>query len=323
MSVNPINYPKEISYHQNSQEKAVRLYSEFDYNPDWCSFSALKKIPKDDIEILFNKVQIQQGFVGKACDKIKNKLNLKNSSNNVKKTIEEYKNGLISSDDAKKAVDSYITSHKKVLDFFADWGSTLAGVSAFAILSATASISPTSAILFAGCAGSIFKVLFKKFDSKTGNRNYNTYGYDSVTGFINGMLSPVVNGISNFAVKKFAGKLGIKVAIKPIKSVLRVSNEMWDKIITAPKLKPEGKLFQKLVLFAASSLTRSVSKFGLSQVMREIAFKLESSKLNSMNYKTAVFKRSFFTNEEIELLNKKYDNTHKTMTNDVYNTEQK
>lgn len=324
MSVNPINYPKEISYHQNSQEKAVQLYSKFDYNPDWCSFSALKKIPKDDIEILFNKVMAQQGFVGKTCDKIKNKFHFKNSSDNVKKVIEEYKSGLVSSEDAKKAVDSYITSHKKVLDFFADWGSAVAGVLTFSVLSATAPIPALAAMMFAGAGGSAFKVLFKKTDSKSANRNYNTYGYDMITGFINGMLSPLVNGISNTATKHLAKKFGVKAIAKPVKTVLDVSdNTIIDKLLIAPKLKLEGKLLKKLPVLAASNIARILSKLGLSTIMREIAFKLEASKLNSMNYKTAVFKKSFFTNEEIELLNKKYEQTHKSITNDVYNTEEK
>lgn len=127
---------------------------------------------------------------------------MKNGLKSVNKTIEAYKKGLVSEEEALNSVSKYVKGQTKVLDFVADWGAMIVGAGAFALTLPLFAAGVPAALGCAALAGGISKVGAKFIDAKTGNRKYNTLNYDMVTDAINGVLIPLVNGIGNAVVKR-------------------------------------------------------------------------------------------------------------------------
>lgn len=226
------------------------------------------------IERQFKAIQKKQGVVGKCWDFIKNKLNMKNSSNSVNKTIEAYKKGLISEAEALNSVNKYIKGQTKALDFVADWGSTIVGAGVFALTMPLFASGVPAALGCAALAGGIFKMGAKFIDAKTSNRKYNTAPYDIITGGINGILSPLVNGIGNAVVKTTAKKLGLNVIGKGVQQTL--STKSLTNIIqyfsTYPKQVIQGSFINKIIPFLSGKLIRGLSKLSLAIILREMTF---------------------------------------------------
>lgn len=304
-----------------SSNKTVRLYGQFGYARDWYVSSVNKSDNINEIEEKFNKVVSQQGLVGKCCDFVKNKFHLKYGSDDVSEKIKLYNQGQISKEEAQKALSGYINGHKKVLDFFADWGSTAIGAGAFALATTFLPVTLPAGLAIAALTGGAFKCCAKLIDASTGDRPYKTAGYDFITGAINGVLSPIVNGIGNIATKHGAKLLGVNVATKDVKRNF-VSVEKYallERVLLYPKQILEGKFFKRLAVFASGKAFRGISKFGFALLMREAAFSVLSGK--NLKGENSILKGFMvFSNEEMELLKDKLDASTIDISNDVYDT---
>ena len=294
------------------------------------SFSPLKNANKTEFELQFEAVQQKQGFIGKNWDAIKNKFNLKNSSNSINKKIDDYKKGLITEEEITNSVKKYIKGQTQALDFIADWGSTIAGASVFAISLPLVASSVSGALCCAAIAGGIFKTSVKYADAKSGDRKYNTGTYDLVTGGINGLLSPIVNGIGSAISQATAKGTGAIAARKTITKIINSRN--FDEIVRFFALYNK-KMIQEPIKNTLSSVLlgksiKTVSKFGLAFILRELTFLYFKTMDKKSTYSTSMNAILKFTGIENDpRVKEKYEKSldKKTkeadLSNDVYNTK--
>ena len=228
-----------------------------------------------DLVLYFNTIKSKQGIVGKSWDYIKNKLNMKNSSNSVEIDIKKYENQEIPKEQLQQSIDKYTKGQTKALDFVADWGTVLVSAAAFSIALPLCTSGLPAALGVAAISGGFTKMGVKYIDAKTGNRKYNTSLYDSTTGAINGLLSPIVDGLGNSATKCIAKKFGIKTICKNSKAQLlsKYAKNLTEKIILCPKQKLVGNNIQKGISALSGKGIKSSTKFALSLGLREITFK--------------------------------------------------
>lgn len=237
--------------------------------------STTKNNEQNKIEIQFSAIQEKQGIIGKSWDFIKNTLHLKNSSNSVKQKIDDYKKGLISEEDVLNSIDKYIKGQTKILDFVADWGSTIAGAVVFSLTLPLFAAGVPAALGCAALAGGLFKIGAKKLDAITGNRQYNTCFYDMVTGGVNGLLSPIANGIGKAITQATAKGAGATAAKEAISKLFRTS-ELDDiiKFFALYTKNPiQGEVNKTIASSVIGQIVKTVSKFGLSLSLREAIFK--------------------------------------------------
>lgn len=284
-----------------------------------------------ELEGKFLEIKSKQGLVGKVWDGIKNKLNMKYASNQVADVVKCYKMGLVNEETALKAVNKYANGQKKALDFVADWGSMLVGAAAFAVSLPLFASGLPAALGCAALGGALFKTSAKFIDAKTGNREYKTAPYDIVTGAINGLLSPIVNGVGNAVIKNAAGKLGIKAVAKTASSAKGLLTpftnfgEIISHFALYPKQALEGNLLKKGAAYIAGKTVRGITKYTLALGLRELAFDVFSKDAVSLSGMKMV--RSpltiFMSPDAKEELEEKAKASEIDFSNDVYGVESK
>ncbi len=177
-----------------------------------------------ELENELASIQEEQGFIGKAWNGIKSIFG--GGSSKVEKNIEKYKNGEISFDEAKESIEKYQAGQKMSVDVVGDIGSGILAVGAFglaigsAVVTGGASLPIALGIATAAGAGS--KIAIKASDAAVGKREYSAkdLGYDAATGAINGLLSPVTNGVGASVTKTVGTKLGLTVVKEGTEEVI-------------------------------------------------------------------------------------------------------
>lgn len=247
------------------------------YNPflnklraDIAEFSNVTQI--NALEAQFTDIYNKQGAVGKVWDFIKNKLGMKNSSLGVKRTIGLYKNGKATENETIDAINKYAKGQQKALDFVADWGSTVIGAGVFA-LAMSFGVGIPVALGGAALGGAIFKTGTKKTDARSAGREYKTLPYDIVTGAINGLLSPLVNGIGNFVVKNAAVRMGLQNITNGAGGfVCNGIEDVIKYIALLPKQKLQGNIVKRFIAFGLGKTVRGIAKLGGAFALRQYVF---------------------------------------------------
>lgn len=259
-----------LNFVGNDNTKFDTVYDPFlsDIKLDCVEFSSANP----EIEEKYDDILNKQGLVGKVWDFAKNTFGSKMGSKAVSKKIELYKQGLISEDEIVDLVNKYAKGQQKALDFVADWGATVIGAGAFALAVPLGAGVP----LALGCAalgGALFKTGTKKLDAYSAGREYKTAPYDIATGAISGLLSPIVNGIGNAAVKTVAGKLGLQNVTKGVGSLIyRDFGDAIKYFALFPKQELQGAVAKRLAAWGAGKAVRGVAKFGGALALREYVF---------------------------------------------------
>lgn len=154
----------------------------------------------------------------------------------------------------------------------ADWGATVIGAGAFALAIPLGAGVP----LALGCAavgGALFKAGAKKLDAYSAGREYKTAPYDIATGAISGLLSPIVNGIGNAAVRTIAGKIGLQNVTKGAGSLIyRNFGDAIKYFALLPKQELQGTAVKRLAAWGAGKTVRGIAKFGGALALREYVF---------------------------------------------------
>jgi len=207
---------------------------------------------KDETQTLYDEfleIKEQQGLIGKAWDGIKNLLHLKNSSNNVENVIKQAQNGEITTDEAKERLNGYKEGQKMCVDVTGDIVSGIAAVGAAALAPVTGGAS----LLVAAGAGAVVKTAIKAGDSAISGREYKLtdFGYDIITGSINGVMAPLSNAIGGAAGTGVAKALGLEAVETCAKTAVKEAGEEGVKQV--------GKSF----------LTKLLAKQGANYIAKE------------------------------------------------------
>ena len=259
-----------LNFVGNDNAKFDTVYDPFltDIKLDSVEFSSVNP----EIEEKYADILNKQGLVGKVWDFAKNTLGNKMGSKAISKKIELYKQGLISEDEIVNLVNKYAKGQQKALDFVADWGATVIGAGAFALAIPLGAGVP----LALGCAavgGALFKARTKKLDAYSAGREYKTAPYDIATGAISGLLSPIVNGIGNAAVRTIAGKIGLQNVTKGAGSLIyRNFGDAIKYFALLPKQELQGTAVKRLAAWGAGKTVRGIAKFGGALALREYVF---------------------------------------------------
>ena len=146
------------------------------------------------LETQFETVQKEQGILGKAWDGIKNFFHIGLSSNDVKETIEQYKNGEISYEDVQSTIESFDKKQEGAVNIIANaaTGLTTAGIAV-----ATGGIG---ALAVGAAIGGATKAGLKTLDRATNNiegdaLDAKQIAKDGLTGAIDGAISTVTAGM--------------------------------------------------------------------------------------------------------------------------------
>jgi len=288
-------------------------------------------IQKNELEQKFDLIQSKQGIVGKVWDGIKNTLKMNNSSDSVKNVIEAYKKNEISYESAQKTLDKFASGQQKALDFVADWGSTVIGAGAFALSLPLCAGCVPAALGVAAFGGAAFKVITKKLDANSNGREYKSMPFDIVTGAINGLLSPLANGVGNIVIKKIAGKLGLKTVAKTaLKGTLSANAGSFEKILlniaTAPKQKIQGTILSKILPYSIGRGIKSCFKLGVAFGLRELTFKSFNSdsllKTNAvMGLPMKILEKDPKFQDKLPEFQDKFKTSKTDFSNDMYGLE--
>lgn len=164
----------------------------------------------EELKNRLSSVKKEQGLIGKAWDGIKNLVGLGAGSNKAEKAIEQYENGEISYEEAQAAITKYEDGQNMSVDVVGDIISGIVSVGAVAFAPFTGGAS----LLVGAAAGAVTKVAVKGADSLIGGRDYNLkdFGYDIITGSINGLMAPVTNAIGGVVGTGVAKACGLNVA---------------------------------------------------------------------------------------------------------------
>lgn len=290
-----------------------KVFAEFcaDCRTEKVDFSGKNEIT--EIEEKFIKLKSEQGFIEKIWDGIKNKINHKNSSKSVEKTLAEYKNGKISEQEVKNKIKDYIGSQTKSLDFASDVGATFIGGAAFSFAVSALTLTCPQALAVAALSGGLFKCITKFIDAKTGGRKYKTAPYDLVTGAVNGLLSPIVNGIGNVSAKKFSSSIGVKSVPKIIKEIT-ASSKSIENIVLYPKPKLQGSIPKIALSKIFGKSLKGITKLGLAFGLREITFKAFGQ---DNIYKDILIESSILSPE----ISDKLSHTEIDFSNEIFDTK--
>ena len=179
---------------------------EFDYYEN----SVSEDNSSEELRNQLSSIKDEQGLIGKAWDGIKNLVGLGAGSNKAEKAIEQYENGEISYEEAEKAITKYEDGQNMSVDVVGDIISGIVSVGAVAFAPFTGGAS----LLVGAAVGAATKVAVKGADSLIGGRDYNLkdFGYDLITGSINGLMAPVTNAIGGVAGTGVAKACGLNVA---------------------------------------------------------------------------------------------------------------
>lgn len=210
-----------------------------------------------------NKTKEEQGLIGKAWDGIKNLFGMKAGSDNVEKTIEKLENGEISQEEAQEVLTKYQDGQKMCVDVVGDMVSGIVAVGC----TAAAPFTGGASLLVAAGAGAAVKVTIKGVDCAVGGRDYKLkdFGYDLITGSINGAMAPITNalgGVVGTGVAKVCGLNAGKVIVK----------ETGEKVIEE-SVKQAGKSFLSNLLAKQGTeyIAKEGTKVGLKTTLATIA----------------------------------------------------
>ena len=210
-----------------------------------------------------NKTKEEQGLIGKAWDGIKNLFGMKAGSDNVEKTIEKLENGEISQEEAQEVLTKYQDGQKMCVDVVGDMVSGIVAVGC----AAAAPFTGGASLLVAAGAGAAVKVTIKRVDCAVGGRDYKLkdFGYDLITGSINGAMAPLTNalgGVVGTGIAKACGLNAGKVIVK----------ETGEKVIEQ-SVKQTGKSFLGNLLAKQGTeyVTKEGAKAGLKTTFATIA----------------------------------------------------
>ncbi len=274
--------------------------------------------PNPEIEEKYDDVLDKQGIVGKVWDFTKNCFGSKMGSKAVTKKLELYKKGLISEDEIIDTVNKFAKGQQKALDFVADWGSTIVGAGAFALALPIVGSCVPIALGCAALSGALFKAGTKKFDAYSAGRNYKSGPYDLATGAINGLLSPIVNGVGNATVKAVAGKIGLKNVTKAAaKFSCNGFCDLIQSLALYPKQALEGNAVKRLAAWGTGKAFRGITKFGGAFALRQYVFAVFSQDAISKKIlRNTPFVKVFGQQEILDKLNKNQPEID--FSNDMY-----
>ncbi len=210
-----------------------------------------------------NKTKEKQGLIGKAWDGIKNIFGMKAGSNNVEKTIEKLENGEISQEKAQEVLTKYQDGQKMCVDIVGDMLSGIVAVGC----AAAAPFTGGASLLVAAGAGAAVKVAIKGVDCAVGGRDYKLkdFGYDLITGSINGAMAPITNalgGVVGTGIAKACGLNAGKVIVK----------ETGEKVIEE-SVKQTGKSFLSNLLAKQGTeyIVKEGTKTGIKTTLATVA----------------------------------------------------
>ena len=210
-----------------------------------------------------NKTKEKQGLIGKAWDGIKNLFGMKAGSNNVEKTIKQLEKGQITKEEAQEALTKYQDGQKMCVDVVGDMISGIIAVGC----AAAAPFTGGASLLVAAGAGAAVKVAIKGVDYVIGCRDYKLkdFGYDLITGSINGAMAPVTNalgGVVGTGIAKACGLNAGKVIVK----------ETGEKVIEE-SVKQAGKSFLSnlLVKQGTDYIVKEGTKTGIKTTLATVA----------------------------------------------------
>ncbi|MEI8128409.1 MAG: hypothetical protein WCG95_02220, partial [bacterium] len=189
------------------------------------------------------------------------------------KELEKFKKGEITLK-AKETVDSYKEGQKASVDVVADLVSGVVSFGAYTVAAAGLVAAPftggssllitAGAIAVAAGAGAAIKMGIKYADATSGGREYDSAGYDAVTGGVNGLLAPITAGIGGAVGKTVATRLGVQV----VKEGAEVVAEQGVKEVAVQTVQTGGKslmefgkkytggnLFERGLTYTAESAT--------------------------------------------------------------------
>ena len=181
-----------------------------DYDNDVYQSSASANTQAQELKNQLSSIKEEQGLIGKAWDGIKNLFGFGAGSNKAEDAIKQFENGEISYEEAQEAITKYQDGQDMSVDVVGDIVSGIVAVGAVAFAPFTGGAS----LLVGAAAGAVTKVAVKGADSLVGGRDYNMkdFGYDIITGSINGLMAPITNAIGGVAGTGVAKACGLNVA---------------------------------------------------------------------------------------------------------------
>lgn len=210
-----------------------------------------------------NKTKEEQGLIGKAWDGIKNLFGMKAGSDNVEKTIEKLENGEISQEEAQEVLTKYQDGQKMCVDVVGDMVSGIVAVGC----AAAAPFTGGASLLVAAGAGAAVKVTIKGVDCAVGGRDYKLkdFGYDLITGSINGAMAPVTNALGGVAGTGVAKACGLNFGKMVVKET---GEEVFEQTV-----KQTGKSFLTNLLAKQGTeyVAKEGAKIGLKTTMAKVA----------------------------------------------------
>ena len=210
-----------------------------------------------------NKTKEEQGLIGKAWDGIKNLFGMKAGSDNVEKTIEKLENGEISQEEAQEVLTKYQDGQKMCVDVVGDMVSGIVAVGC----AAAAPFTGGASLLVAAGAGAAVKVTIKGVDCAVGGRDYKLkdFGYDLITGSINGAMAPVTNALGGVAGTGVAKACGLNFGKMVVKET---GEEIFEQTV-----KQTGKSFLTNLLAKQGTeyVAKEGAKIGLKTTMAKVA----------------------------------------------------
>lgn len=181
-----------------------------DYDNDVYQSSASANTQAQELKNQLSSIKEEQGLIGKAWDGIKNLFGFGAGSNKAEDAIKQFENGEISYEEAQEAITKYQDGQDMSVDVVGDIVSGIVAVGAVAFAPFTGGAS----LLVGAAAGAVTKVAVKGADSLVGGRDYNMkdFGYDIITGSINGLMAPITNAIGGVAGTGVAKACGLNLA---------------------------------------------------------------------------------------------------------------
>ncbi|MDO5436575.1 MAG: ADP-ribosyltransferase [bacterium] len=217
----------------------------------------------DKLREELDSIKEDQGLIGKAWDGIKNLVGLGAGSNKAEKAIEQYEKGEISLEEAEEALTKYEDGQKMSVDVVGDMLSGIVAVGAAALAPFTGGAS----LLVAAGTGALVKVGVKGLDSVVGGRDYTIkdFGYDLITGSINGAMAPLTNALGGAAGTGVAKACGLNVAKAATKEVAEEAVE------GAAKTAAKGFLSKLLAKGGAEYVAKEGAETGIKTILAKVA----------------------------------------------------
>lgn len=242
----------------------------------------------EQLEKQLKETESHNGLIGGLWDGFKNLTGIGAGSDKAQKKIEEFKSGKIKIEEVKKAVEDYKNGQKQSVDMVADIGSGIAAFAAFSVctglgivaapFTAGASLGLVAAgIAVAGAAGAASKVAIKGADALVGGRKYDSAGYDLATGGVNGLFAPITAGIGGAVGKTIASRVGVTAAREGGEVLIKEGLEETAKgaitktLLTTNVSYTGGTIFARGAALGADMATNGAISGGVDSATRYIA----------------------------------------------------